>query len=1303
MAIRTNNSGTGKKKKLSFWRILFWLSLILVVLIVSVGLLTQTGMFRSWIRNYAVGMINESLEGELSIQTLDGNLYSNMELTGIRVVLNKETVLAVEKVRVDYSILPLLNNRLQIDSLAIDSVQIRLSQLEDSSWNLMYLTANDTANAPPVEREEASDYTIVVDNFVLSAVSAEINSLNPMIPRRVTDFGLHLSVAYESRELQIEIEQMQLATVDPDFRINDLRLSARADSSSFSLQEMELATVGTKLSASGLFYPGEHERSRGELVIAPLSLAEFAAFLPEAASNFNGDIKLEAGLNADELSLLLQAEQAGEQLDLTLSTSPLSSLLDSTSPERQNYKAAIVMEGIKARTWIPDSEFDYTINGNITVEGSGISPEQIKAKIIGDLSGSRWEKRIIKNLAFDLSLSESNLAGSLSTKGAFGEVDVTGEANNIFEVPQYDLTVNMAGLDLRQLNLVDTLETDLNTHVKIKGVGATLAEASGEIELTIMPSRILWLEVDQGLARMKYSAHGVQIDTLNIITSITSLAASGTISESEEGSLSYAISVNDSLALASFLGVERLQLKGEISGLLSGSLTEQQLEAKLEFNDIVYEDLKLKSAQSELRADISDGTILAQGELLITALESGDFLLDSISLTGEYSPGFSLVDASLWHALVQSRVKAGIEMDSSLTLSLDELDISYADQEWSLDEGPSIIIIDSSHYSINDLNLFSRKNKTETIRVDGDLDFNEKSDLAVQIKNLRLGPLGNLAGEDIKGSLNTEVVLSSPLNQPGITGELSLFDTRIREYDIHTVTGEFNYSDQEAEFDFLLKATSNDSLRISGMIPVAVDSGLVTIPEDKPLSVTVMIDSFPLDIMELGGNFIEEAKGFIDCNLTVSQTINDPAVGGSLTVTGNRISAPLYGVEYTDFKAGLSFQSRRISVDSISMRRGKGKFRLTGSLDFDNSLISGRMNSSRFDLLTDKFFVVRHRDYEIQLTSEIAVNGADSAAVYSGSIQVDRSRFYLPAFMEDMNESPIEEMTFPLLVEATGGGVVDSLIIDSAMKAAVSRDFVMANLMSRLSGRMKVKIPKNSWIKSPELSLELAGELEVVQEGPEPELFGNIRVVRGHYDLYGRRFKVQQGELIFQGGSYLNPTLNIDAKYTLRTPAREKKELRLKVTGTAEVPVILFTLDGADISEGDAVSYIIFGRSLDQLNQSQQSNLSGQSGTEQMAGKVATRMLAGQLAGALGRKLNMDIMEIKADGELSNATIVVGKYLTPDLFMSYQRSFGSSMDDDLEPEIVTLEYQLTRLIYLQLTEGDAEEAGFDFILKFERD
>jgi len=63
---------------------------------------------------------------------------------------------------------------------------------------------------------------------------------------------------------------------------------------------------------------------------------------------------------------------------------------------------------------------------------------------------------------------------------------------------------------------------------------------------------------------------------------------------------------------------------------------------------------------------------------------------------------------------------------------------------------------------------------------------------------------------------------------------------------------------------------------------------------------------------------------------------------------------------------------------------------------------------------------------------------------------------------------------------------------------------------------------------------------------------------------------------------------------------------------------------------------------------------------------------------------------------------LVGKYLTNELFISYQREFGDTNDRDVAPELVTIEYEITRNIYLQLIEGDSRARGADMIFKVEK-
>jgi translocation and assembly module TamB len=684
-------------------------------------------------------------------------------------------------------------------------------------------------------------------------------------------------------------------------------------------------------------------------------------------------------------------------------------------------------------------------------------------------------------------------------------------------------------------------------------------------------------------------------------------------------------------------------------------------------------------------------------------MQSGRLVLDSLSLAGEYAPDSSEIEAALWSPQFRLYARAGITADGLLTLSLQNLEISYGNQQWSLDSGASTIAIDSAGYSIDGLHLSPGGNDGQAIHVAGQVDLDHESNVAVTVANLELAPLGSLIEYDLEGRLSTEIALTGKLDMPEIAGKFAVADLRVQQRSIHELAGELTFSEGTARFGLDISATPGDSVNIAGTFPILVDGGQTAVDTEGPISISIRIDSLPLSIIAGDDTFIENADGYIDCDLSISETINDPVVEGGFSIRNGGLSATEYGVKYHDIQVGLSFLPNRVMIDSVTMLRSKGKLHLSGSLDYDSSLIAGQIRSARVDLLTDEFYVVRHRDYEVQLSSDVAVRGDDNSAVYSGSITVDRSRLFLPALISDTDQAPVDDLGLPLLVAATRDTAADSLRNGSLVDDEPAHDSLVSDMMSMLSGRMKLTIPRNTWIKSPELSLELAGDLEIVQEGGEPELFGNIRVVRGHYDLYGRRFKVQRGQVMFSGGDYLNPVLDVEARYVFRTPTREKKELNLVVTGTAEVPAIKFTLDGTEVPEGDAVSYIVFGRSLDQLNQSQQSALGQKPGTTGMAAGLASRVLAGQLAGVLDRTLNLDVIEIKAGEDLEAAAVIIGKYITPDLFMSYQRSFGSSRDDDLEPEIVTLEYQLARLIYLQLTEGDADESGFDVILKIERD
>jgi translocation and assembly module TamB len=231
------------------------------------------------------------------------------------------------------------------------------------------------------------------------------------------------------------------------------------------------------------------------------------------------------------------------------------------------------------------------------------------------------------------------------------------------------------------------------------------------------------------------------------------------------------------------------------------------------------------------------------------------------------------------------------------------------------------------------------------------------------------------------------------------------------------------------------------------------------------------------------------------------------------------------------------------------------------------------------------------------------------------------------------------------------------------------------------------------------MRIEVSGDLELIKNKEFFEIFGNVKVVRGQYDLFGRTFVIDDGTINFQGGEEMMPVININATYTFRSAQRTEQELSVAISGTSEKPSVVFTLNGSSINEGDAFSYILFGKSMNELSLTQQENLQGAGGGS-LAESAAASILSSQISKFLGDKLDVDYIEIRSEGGFENATVVVGKYITNDLFVSYEQRFGETTEKDLSKYEVKLEYELFRFLFFQLN-NSSRDSGFDVIFKLE--
>ena len=153
----------------------------------------------------------------------------------------------------------------------------------------------------------------------------------------------------------------------------------------------------------------------------------------------------------------------------------------------------------------------------------------------------------------------------------------------------------------------------------------------------------------------------------------------------------------------------------------------------------------------------------------------------------------------------------------------------------------------------------------------------------------------------------------------------------------------------------------------------------------------------------------------------------------------------------------------------------------------------------------------------------------------------------------------------------------------------------------------------------------------------------------------------------------------------------------LIVGGRASDPDIQFELDRQSIPEADAMAYLLFGQPFDELSYGNQKGVSNA-----VPSRLLTGLVSSQLSKTIGSTFNLDMIEIDAGDNWQNTTFMVGKYITNNLFVTYQRSFGQSGQNAITPETITLEYELSRRLSLRLMHGDVKDSGVDVIIKFER-
>jgi translocation and assembly module TamB len=362
---------------------------------------------------------------------------------------------------------------------------------------------------------------------------------------------------------------------------------------------------------------------------------------------------------------------------------------------------------------------------------------------------------------------------------------------------------------------------------------------------------------------------------------------------------------------------------------------------------------------------------------------------------------------------------------------------------------------------------------------------------------------------------------------------------------------------------------------------------------------------------------IDRASGHFDANMNFAGTLGAPNASGMIKLSRAELDLYQLNLALRQLEMEARIVSNNLEFTSTA-KAGAGSFASSGKIDWREGLPYGDIRLSGENLR-----VVDVPEARIDASPDLDFHIAGREILVKGEVKVPLARIQ-PADLTNAVLPSADER----LVGPTEQVEKDPFLVTSEITMTLGEKVTIETY--GLSGHLTGSISERTL---PDQPSRATGELQVKD---------------GQYTALARKLDIERGRLIFNGGLLADPAVDIRAVKVL-----PDVKAGVNVRGTLREPRLTFFSEPS-IPQSQIVSLILAGSSLESAQRSDRVG-TGAAGQE-VAGQAAA-LLAAQFGSKLG------IPDISVESDTSNDTsLVLGKYLSPRLFVSYGVSLTESIN-----------------------------------------
>lgn len=905
------------------------------------------------------------------------------------------------------------------------------------------------------------------------------------------------------------------------------------------------------------------------------------------------------------------------------------------------------------------------IDARFSADARGATLDSLRAHLALELLPSRINQARLESARADLTLDRGDLRGDVRAQGDGAALQARLEGT---------VAASRRRLRAEGTLSVDRLapwtgDTAVDGHVAARFTLDGAADSLGLLELAGTVSAegaVDSVRLDTLQIALSPGERLLVVDTLVVRSNVATFDGGGRLALREStgaDTLRLAGVMLDPMPLVTLAGADSLSLdSARVRLFATGAADRRRLVLWGQAHRVLYAGSQVGRLAVDGAADLGAGGLAgAAGRVELEGASLGSVVVRQARLAGRYDSVVALETTVLLRdsIAVEARLR-GTAVGDTVRGTVERLDLAEGGRRWAL-ERPARFELGPGRYAVD---YFALRAGERRLAIDGVVDRTGTSDLTAELRGFDLAPLHALGLVPVGGTAEADVRLTGAAAEPALTADLRTTVRPEEGEESGRIGAKAEWTRAGLRLDLQAADPEGARLTVAGTLPYRLtlapadttQAVAVSPQRGDTLGLAVRAEGFGLSFFQpfLAPGAVERITGVLVADGRISGTMESPRADGTLAVRDFSATLPALGVQYRNGEA-----ASRLAGDRLTLERLRLVTDNDGTLTARGDILLAPLDDPKLDLTADldQFRISHSATLRTIASGQLRLAGSAAEPVMTGSLTLGRTDIIVGA-------------------EGAGGASVEEVRLTDEDLRLLARDFgpaVLARasqgpgLVDRFQLDLDVTMPNRVWFRQRgnlRSDIEISGRVKLLQQPGEPMgFFGEVETVpgRGALELYGREFRLQEGEITLDGPAE-NVVLDVTAQYQVPTQADPGDEgilIDLNATGRPDSLKLDFSSDPS-MSQEDIVSYIVTGRPASENPLAQQAPGEG-AGAAEAGAEVALGRLSESVAGAAGEALGFDVFQIRPDG-LRGLTLTAGRYVADRLFLSLQQPIQLSSD-----------------------------------------